>query len=222
MTNTLNPQLYIAISGLIGSGKSTLADKLGVAMGLPVFKEPVAANPYLAMFYEDMGKHSFAMQVYLLSERFQQQQRIVWSGTGAVQDRSIYEDSVFARMLADSGLMSDLDFQTYTSLFRAMTNFMQRPTFIVYLDVSPSEALQRIGMRGRSFETGITVEYLTSLHAAYEVFLRDISRTIPVMRVRYEQFVDIDSMVAAIKNFYDDLGSVKEWDPAKSTLASHA
>ncbi len=214
MTNCLPPQLYIAISGLIGAGKSTLADQLAPQMGLPVYHEPVQENPYLAKFYADMKAHAFPMQVYLLSERFKQQQQIVWNGTGAVQDRSIYEDSVFARMLADSGLMSELDFQTYTALFRHMTNFMQRPTFIVYLDVSPQEALLRIGMRGRTVESGITIEYLTALHSAYEVFLRDISRTIPVMRVRYEQFVDIDAMVAAIKGFYNDLGSVHECDPS--------
>lgn len=213
MTSSSSSQLYIAISGLIGAGKSTLADKLAPQMGLPVYHEPVQENPYLAKFYADMKAHAFAMQVHLLSERFKQQQQIVWNGVGAVQDRSIYEDSVFARMLSDSGLMSELDFQTYTALFRHMTNFMQRPTFIVYLDVSPHEALRRIGMRARSVETGITIEYLTALHAAYEVFLRDISRTIPVMRVRYEQFADIDAMVVAIKSFYNNLGSVHECDP---------
>lgn len=215
MTSVLSPSLYIAISGLIGSGKSTLAEKLGVAMNLPVYHEPVKENPYLADFYKDMKAHAFAMQVYLLSERFKQQQQIVWNGKGAVQDRSIYEDSVFARMLAESGLMSALDFETYSTLFKHMTNFMQRPTFIVYLDVSPAEALRRIGLRGRECESGISIEYLTALHAAYEVFLRDISRTIPVMRVRYEQFVDTDAMVVGILKFYADLGSVHEWSPNK-------
>lgn len=60
--------------------------------------EPVKDNVYLADFYKDMKKHSFAMQVYLLNKRFMQQQQIVWSGKGGVQDRTIYEDSVFARV----------------------------------------------------------------------------------------------------------------------------
>jgi deoxyadenosine kinase len=78
-----------------------LADKLG----LPVYYEPVADNEYLQDFYADIKKYSFAMQVYLLNRRFQQQQQIVWQGAGGVQDRTIYEDSVFARMLRNAGLM---------------------------------------------------------------------------------------------------------------------
>jgi deoxyadenosine/deoxycytidine kinase len=52
----------------------SLADKLG----LPVYYEPVADNEYLQDFYGDIKKYSFAMQVYLLNRRFQQQQQIIW------------------------------------------------------------------------------------------------------------------------------------------------
>ncbi len=37
-------------------------------------------------------------QVYLLNRRFQQHQQIIWQGKGGVQDRTIYEDSVFAKV----------------------------------------------------------------------------------------------------------------------------
>lgn len=36
--------------------------------------------------------------------------------TGGVQDRTIYEDSVFARMLNKAGLIDDRDYRTYASL----------------------------------------------------------------------------------------------------------
>ena len=39
---------------------------------------------------------------------------------------------------------------------------------MVYLDVSPEESLRRIRLRKRAVEAGITLEYLQSLHAAYE------------------------------------------------------
>lgn len=73
----------------------------------------MADNEYLEDFYGDIKKYSFPMQVYLLNRRFQQQQQIVWQGHGGVQDRTIYEDSVFARMLRNSGLMDERDYQTY-------------------------------------------------------------------------------------------------------------
>ena len=36
--------------------------------------------------------------MYLLNRRFQQHQQIIWQGKGGVQDRTIYEDSVFAKV----------------------------------------------------------------------------------------------------------------------------
>ena len=90
--------LFIGISGLIGAGKSTLAAALGEEMGLPVYYEPVADNEYLEDFYKDMKKHGFALQVWLLNKRFEQQQKIIWSGQGGVQDRTIYEDTIFAKV----------------------------------------------------------------------------------------------------------------------------
>jgi len=90
--------VHIVISGLIGAGKSTLATALGKRLNLPVFYEPVTDNTYLEDFYKDTAKYSFAMQVYLLNARFRQQQEIIWSNRGGVQDRSIYEDSIFAKV----------------------------------------------------------------------------------------------------------------------------
>merc|ERR1712060_377332 len=121
---------------------STLAAALGKELNLPVYYEPVADNAYLADFYQDMSKYSFAMQIFLLNKRFKQQQQIVWQGSGGVQDRTIYEDSIFARMLRDSGHMDDRDFKTYMELFQNMANFMKKPNIIVHLDLTPEERVR--------------------------------------------------------------------------------
>lgn len=190
--------IFISISGLIGAGKSTLATKLAEKMGLPCFYEPVADNEYLADFYRDPARYSFPLQVYLLNRRFQQHQQIIWQGKGGVQDRTIYEDSVFARVLKDSGQMEPREYETYLSLFSNMSNFMKKPNLIVHLDVSPEESLRRIKMRSRDCEVGIKLEYLRDLHKAYEEFLQDIARIIPVIRVNYEQFHTTDEMAEMI------------------------
>lgn len=189
---------FIGIAGLIGVGKSTLAQALASHLDIPVHYEPVSDNEYLEDFYADTAKHAFAMQVYLLNRRFQQHQEIIWAGRGAVQDRTIYEDSIFAKVLMDSGLMHPRDYDTYLSLFRNLSHFMCRPTAIVYLDVSPDTSFERIQSRGRSCENVIDLDYLKSLHKEYELFVDDISRIIPVIRVGWEQFGDTEAIANAI------------------------
>ena len=209
--------LFIGIAGMIGAGKSTLATALGHHLGLPAYYEPVQDNEYLADFYEDTAKHAFATQIYLLNRRFQQHQEIIWRGGGGVQDRTIYEDAVFAKMLVKLGLMDERDFQTYLSLFRHMSNFMCRPSVIVYLDVKPERSMERIKLRSRDVETGITLEYLTALYGEYDSFIGDISRTVPVIRVDYDRFRDAEEMAAMIEREYLDTSFLREarWEPTR-------
>jgi deoxyadenosine kinase len=200
--------VFVGISGLIGAGKSTLATALAKKLNLPVYYEPVKDNVYLADFYSDIGKYSFAMQIYLLNKRFKQQQEIIWQGKGGVQDRTIYEDAIFAKMLSDVGLMDKRDYETYCSLFSHMSNFMKKPNIIVHLDVSPEESYRRIQMRNRDVEKGITLEYLKNLYQAYEGFIRDISRIIPVIKINYETFRTVDEMASAIATEYAKLTNI--------------
>ena len=66
-------------------------------------------------------------------------------------------------MLRESKMMEELDFQTYRSLFQNMSNFLHRPDLIIYLDVKPEIALERIKNRSRNCETNIPLEYLKDL-----------------------------------------------------------
>ena len=209
--NKFGDDFFIAISGIIGAGKSTLAEALGQVTGLPVFYEPVIDNAYLVDFYRDMQRYSFQLQIYLLNRRFQQQQHLVWSGRGGIQDRSIYEDSVFATMLKDSGLMEQRDYDTYMSLFRNMSNFMRRPSLIVHLDVTPQQSLERIKQRGRAAEQQISEQYLVALSTAYERFLLDISKIVPVIRVDWnKRDNNIEAVAQRIKHEYEQLLNVKK------------
>jgi deoxyadenosine kinase len=91
---------------------------------------------------------------------------------------------------------------------------MKKPNVIVHLDVTPEgsdvfslikietplttawvESLNRIKERARGCEVGITIEYLTALRDAYEDFIDDISRVIPVIRVDWSKFRTAEEMV---------------------------
>lgn len=211
-------RLFIGIAGMIGAGKSTLAAALGEHLDIDVYYEPVEDNEYLEDFYRDTSKYAFATQIYLLNRRFQQHQEIIWTGRSAVQDRTIYEDSVFAKMLVQLGLMDDRDWRTYQALFAHMSNFMCRPNVIVYLDVKPNRSMERIESRSRGVESGISMEYLEALYQGYEEFIADISRLTPVIRVDYDRFQSAEEMATMIEREYLDhnfLREVTKFDPVR-------
>ena len=203
---------FIGISGLIGAGKTTLAKALGKVLNLPVYYEPIIENEYLEDFYRDMKRYSFSFQIYLLNCRFRQHQQVLWNGTGGIQDRTLYEDSIFAKVLYEDGNMEEREYKTYLNLFKSMSNFMKKNTLIIHLDCKPEESLERIKKRARGCETGITLEYLTKLYNGYEEFIKQISKVIPVLRVNYSRFKSAEEMAEIIKKEYESMQNVKRVD----------
>ena len=203
---------FIGISGLIGAGKTTLAKALGKVLNLPVYYEPVIENEYLEDFYRDMKRYSFSFQIYLLNCRFRQHQQVLWNGTGGIQDRTLYEDSIFAKVLYEDGNMEEREYKTYLNLFKSMSNFMKKNTLIIHLDCKPEESLERIKKRARGCETGITLEYLQKLYDGYEEFIKQISKVIPVLRINYSKFKTAEEMAEIIKKEYESMQNVKRVD----------
>lgn len=197
-------RIYISIAGLIAAGKSTLAKEVSTILNIPLYEESVDNNPYLPLFYETISNnikpnpYAFPLQIHLLNKRFEQQQQIIWSNKSAIQDRSIYEDSIFAKMLNKSGAMSKLDYETYKNIFRNMSHLMSHPTVIIYLDVTPEESFKRLKKRNRDMETTVSLEYLQQLHVAYDEFFKEIAKKIFVIRVDANQ--DLDELTQQVIN----------------------
>ena len=167
--------MFIGIAGIIGAGKSTLAQSLADHLGYDTYNEPVDDNPYLDDFYADMNRWGAMMQIHLLFRRFEQHQQIVWKKEkGAVQDRTIYEDTIFARMLHEAGFIDKRDYETYLGHFNIMKRFLVYPDILIYLRVSPETSMQRIQERGRDAEGEITLEYMQKLHQGYESFIAEM------------------------------------------------
>lgn len=174
--------MHIAITGNIGAGKTTLAEQLAGHYGWDVLYEAVEGNPYLADFYDDMPRWSFNLQIYFLNSRFAQIKKIMavreanlanpTQAHTVVQDRTIYEDAaIFARNLAETGQMSERDYQTYRNLFDNMMSLVHPPDLMIYLRADLPKLREQIRGRGRSFEQGISDDYLLSLNRLYEQFV---------------------------------------------------
>jgi len=90
------------------------------------------------------------------------------------------------------------------------------------LDVSPAESLRRIKLRNRDCESSVSLEYLTNLYKAYDIFLKDINRIIPVIKVDYERFRTADEMAEAIAQHYYNMCNIRNvsFDDAKEEKAA--
>ena len=176
-TDDTAPKKHVAISGNIGAGKSSLTQIMGEYFDWTAVYEQVDENPYLSDFYNDMRRWSFNLQVFFLSRRFDQLQKIEQMDGSVVQDRSIYEDAqIFARNLYEMGLMSGRDYQNYTELFSIMTSYLDPPSLLVYLRASVPTLVNHIQQRGREYESTIRIDYLERLQGHYEEWIEDYDR----------------------------------------------
>lgn len=178
-----NVKKYVAVAGNIGVGKSTLVTLLCDRIGWKPFHEPVAENPYLSDFYQDMRAWAFHSQIYFLTHRLRTHRQLIDHPTSVIQDRTVYEDAeVFAHNLFRQDLISERDFFTYLDLYHVVTEFLPPPDLVVYLRASVSTLLDRISKRGREYERKITNEYLDQLNELYETWIAGFSLC-PVLTV---------------------------------------
>lgn len=169
--------MHIAIAGNIGAGKTTLTQLLAKHYKWEAQLEDVVDNPYLDDFYNQMERWSFNLQVYFLNSRFRQVMQIRKSGKDIIQDRTIYEDAnIFAPNLHAMGLMTNRDFDNYSSLFNLMESTVLPPDLLIYLRSSIPNLVNQIHKRGRDYENSISIDYLSRLNERYEAWIHDYDK----------------------------------------------
>ena len=183
--------MHIAIAGNIGSGKTTLTKLLSKHYNWDAKYEAVDNNPYLADFYNDMQRWSFNLQIFFLQERFKGIVEIERDKNDVIQDRTIYEDArIFAPNLHSMGLMSTRDYENYNSLFDLMLSLVKPPDLLIYLRSSIPNLVSQIHKRGREYESGIRIDYLSGLNERYEKWISEYKDgkvlIIDVDEVKYE------------------------------------
>ena len=196
---------HIAIAGNIGAGKTTLTQLLSKHYKwIPQF-EDVDHNPYLNDFYEDMPRWSFNLQIYFLNSRFRQVLQIRESGKKIIQDRTIYEDAhIFAPNLHAMGLMTNRDFENYTSLFELMEGLVGAPDLLIYLRSSIPNLVGQIHKRGREYENSISIDYLSRLNERYEGWIHTYDKgKLLIIDVDNINFVDNPEDLGMIINRID-------------------
>ncbi|TDN90467.1 hypothetical protein DET49_105129 [Salegentibacter sp. 24] len=197
--------MHVAIAGNIGAGKTTLTKLLAKHYNWEAQYEDVLENPYLEDFYNKMERWSFNLQIYFLNSRFRQILQIRESGKKIIQDRTIYEDAhIFAPNLHAMGLMTNRDFENYSSLFDLMESVVQGPDLLIYLRSSIPNLVSQIHKRGREYENSISIDYLSRLNERYEAWVHNYNKgNLLIIDVDNINFVDNPEDLGDIINRID-------------------
>jgi len=164
--------MHIAIVGNIGAGKTTLTKLLAEHFKFEPQFEAVDDNPYLEDFYSDMKRWSFNLQIFFLNSRFRHIVKLQEKSINMIQDRTIYEDAyIFAENLYDMGLMSERDFENYSNIFHSIIHYIKPPDLLIYLKASVPTLVNNIQARGRDYESGIRLDYLSKLNEKYDKWI---------------------------------------------------
>jgi len=171
---------YIAIEGVIGVGKTTLARLLQPELNAQLLLEVFQENPFLSDFYADRARYAFQTQIFFLLSRYRQQHQVV---ARLLERGPVVSDYTFAkdRLFARQNLAGD-ELETYERLHAALAENVVVPDLIVYLYADPPVLMERIAVRDRPYERGMSQEYIEGLVEAYEQFAREYTEA-PILKV---------------------------------------
>jgi len=170
---------YLVIEGNIGAGKTTLARMISEKYQAKLVLEQFADNPFLPKFYENQEQYSFPLEMSFLAERYNQLNRELSHfdlfSTFTVSDYYFMKSLIFAQ----NTLQPD-EYNLYRQFFTIIYDKMPKPDLYVYLHKDTDQLLKNIALRGRSYETYITKEYLEKISQGYFSYFRQ-QNDIPIL-----------------------------------------
>jgi deoxyguanosine kinase len=166
---------WIVVEGPIGVGKTTLARRLADSLGAELTLEDAEANPFLAPFYREGGRHALPAQLFFLLQRLRQQGDL---GTGDlletphVSDYLLDKDRLFAELT-----LTDEELALYDQIHGQLELPDHVPDLVVYLQAPVPVLLERIRRRDIPAEAAIRAEYLERLNEAYTAYFHAYDRS---------------------------------------------
>lgn len=200
---------FIAVEGPIGAGKTTLATMLSQELNLPLVKEIVEENPFLASFYQDIDEWSFQLEMFFLCNRFKQLEdtgaHYIQQNTPVISDYHIYKNMIFADRTL-KGTKRD----KYRQIYHLLTDDLPKPNLVLYIEAELDTLMQRINKRGRSFEQDMDPAYMEQLITDYKTGMAYLSNSPNppiIIKVNAEQL----DFVEHPEHFKQIVNQVKEY-----------
>ncbi|HCG9221690.1 TPA: deoxynucleoside kinase [Vibrio parahaemolyticus] len=180
---------YITLEGNIGVGKSTLLKRLAERLGWEAVEEGIEFDAgfqaLLKQRYEDPSPENVAkLQLYIanfMAERI----NALDPNKNYVVERSVFATELFS-LAAGRGDIID-----------AIAGHVLRvppPLFYLYLSAPPEVCLSRIQQRDRDGESGISLDYLKTLHTIHEKWFHTVEPLGRAVRVPAYQHPDVDKL----------------------------
>ena len=186
----------ISIDGNIGSGKSSFLSYLKEVSKGPKFvfvDEPVeqwlqirdreTGESIFEKFYQDKHKYSFSFQMMAFISRFSMLKKAIKENPDAIiiTERCLYTDKyVFAKMLYDTKMMEDVNYQIYCKWFEEFSQEIS-VSKIIYIKTNPITCFSRIQQRNRKGESVIPLEYLEQCGEYHEKMIETLQDSVDII-----------------------------------------
>ena len=201
-----------SIEGNIGSGKSTFIAKLKEELkhidGIPVVYVPepveewesiqsVDGRNMIELFYADSKQYAFAFQMmaYITRLAYLKREMKKYPDCILISERSLLADYyVFARMLYDSGDISQEQFEIYKRWFNEFLEDVVM-TGIIYLKTDPQVCFERCTSRARKGENTISLEYLNTCSSMHDKWLNNCITTLEITNNSEEELEEVEMFI---------------------------
>ena len=194
---------FITIEGNIGAGKTTLANLLSEKLNARLILEEFADNPFLPKFYQNPEQHAFPLELFFLAERYKQLKDLL--ATRDIFQKITISDYLFTKCLlfAKVNLQSE-EFRLYQKLFDIINPQIIQPDLLIYLHSPVSKLQQNIKKRNRSFEQGISDDYLFSIQENYTQYIKQHNIKTVFVDVTHADFINNESHLKAILDILEN------------------
>ncbi len=197
---------YIAIEGPPKSGKKELATALSTLFYGRIIDD-VDENPFLDKFYSNPEDSRIPLltQLVFLMERG----RTLIS----IRERKIFKDIVFTPFILQKDriyanlLLKEDEFIIYNKIYDLFKKNIRYPDFIIFLQLSTNELINRIRKYGSEKEKSMKTEYWKELNESYNHFIFHYEE-IPSLVVKADN-LNFKKDDEAVKEIVNEVNSTK-------------
>lgn len=162
---------FITVEGNIGAGKTTLTHLLAKHFNARLILEEFAENPFLPKFYENPGQYAFPLELFFLAERYKQLKDMLH--TKDLFQNITVSDYLFTKCLLFAKVnLPEEEFRLYQKLFEIIHQQLIFPDILIYLHAPVQKLQANIKKRNRSYEQGISDEYLFHIQETYTNYIK--------------------------------------------------